>query len=235
MSEWKAKRFWTAATVAETDGGWHVLLDGRAVKTPAKSPLVSPSRALADEIATEWDAQENEIDPRTMPYTCSLNSAIDRVAPQRREVGDIIAAYGETDLLCYRADRPAELAARQAEHWDPVLAWLAQELSAALTSFDGVIFGAQPQNALDALSAEVHAKDAFQMTALHDLVALSGSLVLGLAVTREHLDALSAWNLSRIDEEWQADQWGRDDEADALSATKRAAFEHAARLYRMVS
>lgn len=234
MSEWKAKRFWKETTHEATDGGWTIRLDGRPVKTPAKIALVVPTEELAREIAAEWNAQEEVIQPLTMPFTRCANAAIDRVATQRDAVVEIIAAYGETDLLCYRAEQPNELIQQQAAAWDPLLEWSRNELSAELTVHSGVMFGTQPEAALKALFAHVDEMTPFQLSALHDLVAMSGSLVLGLAVAKGQIDSETAWDVSRIDEEWQIEQWGRDEEADELAAQKREEFLRAEKLFRMV-
>lgn len=226
---WAPKRFWTEATVAEVPGGFAVRLDARAVKTPAKAPLVLPTRALAEAVAAEWQAQEGTVKPLTMPCTRSANAAIDKTGPQFAEVAAMIAAYGDSDLLCYRAEAPAGLVARQAEGWDPLLGWAAEALAAPLAPRAGIIHAPQPAASLAALSAKVAAHDAFALTALHDLVAISGSLVLGLAVSEGRLDPGAAWALSRIDETWQAELWGEDEEAAAAAAVKRADFHHAAR------
>lgn len=231
MSEWKAKRFWKEATVTEQDGGFGVALDGRPVRTPAKAPLVVPGRSMAGEIAAEWDAQQGEIDPNTMPFTRSANAAIDKVRVQHSEVADMIADYGDSDLLCYRADAPGELVARQAAAWDPLLDWAAQELNARLIVAQGVMHLPQPADAIARLRGEVHKLDAFRLTAFHDLVSLSGSLIIGFASARGHLDAQEAWELSRIDEAWQIEQWGEDEEAAAQAGIKRQAFLHAKRFF----
>ncbi|MBV2359875.1 ATPase [Thalassococcus sp. CAU 1522] len=233
MSEWAARRFWKTASVAEAEGGHTVLLDGRPVRTPAKAPLIVPTHALAREVAAEWDAQDSLIQPLTMPYTRSANAAIDKVAAQFDEVADMLAAYGDSDLLCYRADHPEELLRRQQQAWDPVLDWADRALNARLVPRTGVIHAPQDQNALKHLRDEVHALDRFALTALHDLVTLSGSLVLALAVLRQALSADDAWQKSRIDETWQAEQWGRDDEAEEAAEVKREAFLHAAKLHEL--
>lgn len=234
MSEWKAKRFWKETTHEATEGGWTIRLDGRPVKTPAKVALVVPTEDLAKAIAAEWQAQEDVIQPLTMPFTRCANAAIDRVATQRDAVVEIIAAYGETDLLCYRAEQPYELTQRQAATWDPILEWAREELNADLTTHAGVMFGTQPETALQTLFAHVDEMTPFQLSALHDLVAMSGSLVLGLAVTKGRIDSKTAWDMSRIDEEWQIEQWGRDEEADELAEKKREEFMRAEKLFRMV-
>lgn len=232
MSGWSAKRFWTETRVQEVDGGFTVRLDGRAVKTPAKTPLIVPTLAMAERIAAEWQAQQGTVDPRTMPWTRSANAALDKVGTQFAEVASLLAAYGDTDLLCYRADGPAELVLRQARAWDPLLAWSATALDAPLTATAGVMHVAQPPDSLARLTARIGRMTAFQLTGFHDLVVISGSLVLALAVTDQKLSVEEAWRLSRLDEHWQAGVWGRDEEAEALEAARHEGFLHAERFYR---
>ena len=237
MSGWAAKRFWTAADVAEVEGegkgggGFTVQLDGRPVKTPARAALVVPTRAMAQAIAAEWDAQEGKVDPGSMPVTRSANAAIDKVTHQHAEVAGLIAAYGDSDHICYRAEAPAELVRRQAEGWDPLLDWAAAEFGGRLIPVQGVMHSPQPAAALAPMTAAVHAMDAFTLTAFHDLVSLSGSLVIGFAALRDHAAPDALWALSRIDEKWQAELWGADDEAEALAARKESDFLHAKRFY----
>lgn len=229
MSGWKAKRFWVSAGVVAEGGGWAIRLDGRAVKTPAKAPLIVPTRAMADAIAAEWDAQHGEVRPDTMPVTRAANSAIDKVAVQFDEVADLIAAYGASDLLCYRAEGPAALVARQATAWDPMLLWAAQALGAPLRVTSGVVPVPQPLASLDRLSAQVRGFDAFGLTALHDLVAITGSLVLGLAMAAGRLSVAEGWEAARIDETWQAEHWGHDEDAAIIESHKRQGLVEAAR------
>lgn len=231
MSAWKAKRFWKQAVAEACDGGFTVKLDGRAVKTPARRPLVLPSLAMAQTIAAEWDAQQGMVKPDTMPATRAANSALDKVAEQFSEVADLLAAYGASDLLCYRATGPAELIARQAAAWDPLLEWCAATLDAPLLSTQGVVHIAQPEASIARLSALVHGFTPFQLAAVHDLIAISGSLVLALAVTRGRISVERAWELSRIDETWQNELWGVDEDAAALEALKRQALIEAARFF----
>lgn len=235
MSAWKAKRFWKEARVEAVADGFAILLDDRPVKTPAKAPLILPTRALGEAIAAEWDAQVEEIRPETMPYTRSANAAIDKVAVQHAEVADLLAAYGETDLICYRATDPQDLIARQAEAWDPLLDWTRDTFGAALVPASGVIPRDQDPDALARLRAEVHAFDPFRLAAFHDLVSISGSLVLGLAVARGRLDVETAWTLSRIDETWQEEQWGADEEAGELAVHKHDALVVAARIFSLLA
>ena len=231
MTGWKLKRFWQAVTTEPRDGGHTVLLDGRQVKTPGKTPLVVPTDAMARAIAAEWQAQQGPVRPDTMPFTRSANSAIEKVAPQFAEVVALLAAYGETDLLCYRAPGPAALATRQAEAWDPLLDWAATTLHSPLNTTAGIVPIAQPDTSVARLHSLTAALTAFQIAAFHDLVSLSGSLVLALAVTRDRLTPDQAWTISRIDETYQAELWGVDDDAADLAETKRQAFHHAARFW----
>lgn len=229
MSGWVAKRFWTAAEVAKAEGGFAVHLDGRPIRTPAKAPLIVPTRALAHAIADEWQAQGEKIDPRTMPVTRAANAAIDKVRPQHAEVAALIAEYGGTDLLCYRAEGPVALVARQAAAWDPLLDWSQAELGARLAVTAGVVPVPQDAAALAALSARVAALDEFELAAVHDLVSITGSLILGLAVAAGRLSAEEAWDIARLDEAWQIEHWGEDEEAAAEAALKRQALLDAAR------
>lgn len=229
MSEWAAKRFWEAATVTEADGAFGVALDGRPVRTPAKAVLTMPTRAMAEAASAEWNAQEGVIDPLSMPVTRSANAALDKVAGLRAEVIEMIAAYAETDMLCYRADGPDSLVARQAEAWDPFLDWAHEELTLPLKVTSGLMHVDQPGTSLTQAATLLEAEDNFALAALHDLVSLSGSYVLGQAVARGRAAAAEVWPLSRLDELWQQEQWGADEEAESLAATKAEAFAHAER------
>ena len=167
MTEWAAKRFWKTASVTELDTGFGVVLDGRSVKSPLKTPLVVPTHAMAEAMAVEWDAQVDKIDPLTMPVTRAVNATLDKVIPQRTEVDDMLAEYGGSDLLCYRATHPDSLIARQKAACDPLLDWAAETFGARLNTTHGVIPVAQPAPATDALRSEVHELDAFSLTAFH--------------------------------------------------------------------
>lgn len=233
MSAWKQKRFWRQAAAVPEDSGFAVQLDGRAIRTPAKAALVLPSRQMADAIAAEWDAQEDVVNPLSMPVTRSANAAIDKVAPQRAEVAGMLAAYGDSDLLCYRGDSPQGLVERQRAAWDPPLDWAAVTLGARLEPRVGVMHIPQSPAALAALSARVNGMTPFQLAAFHDLVSLSGSLVLGFAAALDWRDTDDIWNRSRVDERWQQEKWGVDADEAALTEVRKAAFVHAKRFYEM--
>lgn len=233
MAEWTAKRFWKEARVVEAGTGFTVLLDGRKLRTPVKSELIVPTRIMAEAIAAEWDAQGEKVDPLTMPVTRSANAAIDKVAPMHVEVSALVAAYGGTDLLCYRADTPKELVERQNVAWNPLLDWAADTLLAPLKTGVGIVHVAQDAEVLAALARRVASMDAFQLAAFHDLVGMSGSLIIGFATINKVLPVADLWRASRIDEDWQIEKWGEDDEEITTSEGKKTGFEHAARFYFM--
>lgn len=231
MAEWAPKRFWKEARPEKVTGGFTVHLDGRPVRTPAKAPLIVPTPALAGAIAAEWQAQDTRVDPEAMPYTRAANSAIDKVTPQFDEVAQMLSDYGDADLLCYRAEGPEALIARQAEGWDPLLAWAAEALEAPLIPVTGVMHAPQPGESLRALGNRVFALTPFELTAFHDLVTISGSLVIGFAAIEGHRPIEELWALSRIDEIWQAEVWGEDEEAAERTENRRKAFIHAANFH----
>lgn len=227
MSIMKPKRFWKEAKAAEVSGGFRVELDGRPVKTPAKTEVILPSLALAEAVAAEWDAQQGEVDPTAMPFTRMSNSALDKVASQHSEVAAMLAEYGGSDLLCYRASSPQELIDRQAALWDPLLDWAAAQFGGRLTVASGVMHVAQDQTVLDAMAQPLHDMDSFRLAAFHDLVGISGSLVLAYAAMHNHCGIDAIWDLSRIDETWQEEQWGIDEEAAEQAAVKKSELLHA--------
>ncbi|PKQ12357.1 MAG: ATPase [Alphaproteobacteria bacterium HGW-Alphaproteobacteria-1] len=231
MSEWAAKRFWKEARAVEGAPGYGVELDGRPVRTPAKAALVVPTRALAQGIAAEWAAQEGVIRPATMPMTRAANVTIDRVGQQRGAVAAMLADYGGSDLLCYRAHGPEDLVERQAKAWDPLLEWTESVFSVRLRITRGVMPVKQEAAALSRLHDEVKLLDNWALTAFHDLVSLSGSLVIGLAALRGYASAETLWHVSRIDETWQEELWGCDEEAQETAVRKQSDFLNAMRFH----
>ncbi len=218
------KRWWREVRVAPVAGGFEIWLDARQLRSPAKSDFTLPTRTMAQAIAGEFQAQINPIAPLSMPVTRAANAAIDKVTPRMAEVVAELAGYGGADLLCYRAGEPQRLRARQDAMWDVWLGWAAQRFQAPLAVYTGVIHGVQPQASLDRLARVVAGFDAFELTALHDLVAISGSLILGLAVAEGKISASDAFDVSRIDEVWQAELWGFDEDAEAVVALKRQSY-----------
>lgn len=219
------KRFYRAATARPSEDGWLIALDERPVRTPGKEILLAPTEALGKAIAQEWNDQQERIDPRSMPMTGLANAAIDRVAPDPEGFAARLAAYGASDLVCYRADRPANLAARQAETWDPLLAWARRRFDAELEVVEGIMPHAQPEASLQRLAQAVSALDPFAMAALSPLVTISGSLIIALALAEDEIDLDAAWSAATIDEAFQAEHWGEDEEAAAALAARRREFE----------
>lgn len=229
------KRFYKEAVAGEQDGQFVLLLDGKLARTPARHPLAVPSRALAEEIAAEWNALGDTIDPGQMPLTRLVNVAIDRVASEADAVVAETAKYAGSDLLCYRAQAPAELAAAQGAAWDPVLAWVREALGARFMLAEGVMFVAQPEDSVAAVREEVGRYAApFSLAALATATALTGSVLLALALARGRLSADEAWAAAHIDEDWNIEQWGEDAEAMRRRAARRAEFEAAARVLALV-
>ena len=224
------KRFYKDAAVVELGDGFALELDGRPVKTPARARLAVPIRTLADAIAAEWRAQGEKIDPHSMPLTGLANAAIDRIAPERAAFAAGLAQYGESDLLCYRADGPEPLVARQAEHWDPVLAWARRRYDIELKVVSGVIHQAQPEPTVARLARAVSARSPFELAGLSPLVTVSGSLIIALALAEGGIDLEAAWAAATVDEQWQAEKWGEDAEAVHALANRRQDFAAGARL-----
>lgn len=223
------KRFYKDVGVAPEGDGFALRLDGRAVTTPARSALVVPGKALAEAMAEEWAAQGDEIDPRSMPLTGLANAAIDRVAPDPQAFAARLAEYAESDLLCYRADSPDKLVARQAERWNPILAWAAQRFDIELHVVSGIMHQPQSEAAVQQLKRAVAARGAFELAGLSPLVTVSGSLVIALALAEGAIPFEEAWNAASLDEQWQLEQWGEDSEASAALAARRQDFAAAAR------
>jgi chaperone required for assembly of F1-ATPase len=224
MSAWKKRRFWSDVDILPTDNGFVVRLDGRVVKTPKRADLALPSRIAAELVAQEWAKQEGVIDPTGMPATRWANAAIDKIGAQKEAVVDMLAEYGASDLLCYRATHPEALIARQAAVWDAPLEWVKERFNAPLLVANGVIPVSQPNQSIANLKVAVSAFNAFELAAVHDLVQISGSLVLGLAVAHGWMDAITAWDSARVDENWQIEHWGIDEDAAFAALNKRESF-----------
>lgn len=220
------KRFWRDVTIA----GDQIQLDGKPVRTPGRAPLALPTPALAQAVSEEWLAVDETIDPRAMPLTGLSNAAIDRIAPGRANFAADLARYGESDLLCYRADSPAELVARQAAAWDPLLCWASNRFGIEFVVTAGIVHRAQPPGTLVALRQVLDTMDAFTLAALSPIVTVSGSLVAALALAERAADPEQVWLAARLDEEWQAEQWGEDELALAAAQTRRRDFEAGVRM-----
>ncbi|ALK09191.1 ATP12 family chaperone protein [Blastochloris viridis] len=230
------KRFYADVAVAEDEGGWTVTLDGRRPKTPRGRALTVPTRTLAEALAAEWVAQAEVIDPATMPLTRLINVTIDEVTGNGRVQATIdeIVKYAGSDLVCYRAGEPAGLVTRQAEAWDPVLAFARERLGARFMLAEGVTFVDQTAAAIDAVRRAVEATPPFALGGLYTLTALAGSVLIPLAVAGEGLTSEAGWDAAHVDEDWQMAFWGGDDEAAARRAFRKAEWDAAVRVIRDV-
>ena len=216
------KRFYKDVAVAPSGNGFAVHLDGKPGRTPGRNVLVLPTEKAAGLVAEEFAAQGEKIDPSTMPVYRLVNTAIDGVAADPAAVRDDVAKFASSDLLCYRADGPSGLVERQAKAWDPVLDWVHQTLGARLLLAEGVIHVVQPRRALDAVGAHLALRrDPLRLAALHLMTTLTGSALLAIAVEAGKIDAEAAWSAAHVDEDWQAEPWGRDSEAMARRAHRK--------------
>ena len=219
------KRFYKDVTVEPAAGGFGLRLDGRVVKTPARAALEVPNPALAEAIAGEWRAQGDKVDPRSMPLTGLANAAIDRVAADVQAFAAGLALFGETDLVCYRAEAPDRLVSRQGEAWDPLVKWARRRYDIELKVAKGVMHHAQPAQTVTRLASAVSARGPFELAGLSPLVTVSGSLVIALAVAEGAFPLAEAWAAASVEEQWQIDEWGDDAEAVAALAARRRDFE----------
>lgn len=221
-AEDRIKRFWTTVAVEPGEGGWRVLLDGRSPKTPAGHALTSPTEAAAQLVADEWTAQGEHLDPATMPATRLASTAIDRIPLARTETAEEIARYAGSDGLCYFADGPESLIARQQAEWGPWLDWADQDLGVRLIRAEGIGHVAQPPESLIRVRDLALELEDFALTGLATAVGLFGSAVLALALQRGALGGEAAFDLSRLEEAHQESQWGVDAEAAERTAHRRA-------------
>jgi chaperone required for assembly of F1-ATPase len=226
------KRFYTEASVTEGPDGWAVLLDGRPLRTPSRRPVEVPDRALAEALAGEWRAQGTHVDPGTMPLTRIVNSTIDGVADEAEAVADEVARYAGSDLLFYRAGTPERLAERQTAAWDPLVAWAEERFGVRFRLAEGVMPVEQDPAALAAVRAAIPT-DPWMLAALHTVTTLTGSAVLALAVAERALPPDAAWAGAHIDEDWNAELWGEDEEAAERRAFRKAEFDAAVLLMRL--
>lgn len=225
------RRFYKTATIAPVEGGWGILLDGRALRSPAKRPFVLPTENLAAAIADEWQAQEDKIDPHTMPLMQFAATAIDRLADDRHALVEETAGYGHSDLICYRADEPPALVRRQEDLWQPLVTWVAERYDVALNVTVGIVSVEQPAHALATFRRVLDACDLFALTALAAMTGSAGSLVIALALAEGRLSADEAADAALLDELFQAEKWGSDPEAERRRAAIRADLAAALRFH----
>ncbi len=227
------KRFYKTVSIAEAEG-WRVELDNRPIKTPARNALALPTRPLAEAAAAEWEMQGDEIDPLSMPLTGLANAAIDRVTPDPVRFAADLARYSESDLLCYRAEEPPELVARQQAEWEVLLGWARGRYDIAFEIVTGIIHRPQPPATIARLSEAVAARDPFALAGLSPLVTISGSLVIALALAEGAIEPDAAFDAAHLDELWQAERWGEDTLALAARDARRGDFNAAARFLKLL-
>ncbi|MDA0655585.1 MAG: ATPase [Proteobacteria bacterium] len=210
-----SKRFYKEAAAVENGAGFGITLDGRLLRSPAKADFVVPTASLARAIAAEWAAQEDGIDPASMPLTQIASTSIDRVGNNTAPTLDALIGYAASDLLCYRAQEPESLRARQREVWQPVLDWAALHYDAPLVVTSGIMPVEQPSASLLALRNAVEDWNKFSLAALLVLTTTSGSLVLALAVAANEIDVDQCVMVSQLDEQFQIERWGEEEDLSA--------------------
>lgn len=228
------KRFYKEAADAPVADGWQVALDGRALKTQAGNPQIVPTRAFAEALAGEWNAQGDKIDPATFPLRDMTDYAIDRVAPDPETAIAAILPYGDTDTLCYRADDGSSLRKRQDEAWEPLLRAVEDRLDIRYVRTGSVLHSAQPEATLARLRAELEAMDPFTLVAVQNMAAIAASLCVALAALKDGADIDALFGHANLEEDWQAVQWGWDGDALARRDIRLAAFTLAARMAALV-
>src|SRR6266567_3734763 len=228
------KRFYAHADVLEIDGGFAVTLDGKPIRTPSGRQVVVPVKEIAEAIAAEWQAQKDSIDALTMPMTRFANSVVQSVVDRAELVADDVAKYLQSDLLFYRAGHPEALVAREAQHWDPVLFWAADTLGAHFILAEGVVHVRQPESAIAAARAALPA-DPWSIAALHVVTTLTGSALLALALMRGVVDQDQVWAAAHVDEDWNIEKWGVDEEVAARRAARLLDFRAAAHILRSLN
>ena len=229
------KRFWTDVMLEQADGGWTIALDRRLLKTPARHTLLVGERALGEAIAAEWRSCGETIDPRAMPLSGLANAAIDHVAPMSERFAVDLAKYADADLICYRTEHPLKLVEAQAAAWDPLLDWARQRFTIDFVVTAGIVPVPQPPAAVASLGAALGAASPFALAGLSPIITIGGSLITALALLEQAIDAATAWAAVSLDEQWQIEQWGADDEAVASLANRHQDFDAAARFLALVS
>ena len=228
------KRFWKSAQAVEKEGGWGVELDGRPLRTPARELLSVSTQRLAEAIAAEWDGVGERIDPRDMPLTGLANAAIDRVQRDKHAFASGLAKYAEADLACYRAEGPSGLIERQAELWDELLAWGRRRFDVDFWTTSRLLHVDQPAATVERLAHAVNALDPYRLAGLSPLVTIGGSLLAALGVLEEAFTPEQAWQAVSVDDRWQLEQWGSDEEAETALANRERDFLAAAQFLRLL-
>lgn len=228
------KRFWKDVEVTPDREGWTVSLDDRPIRTPKGAPFTVPTRGLANAIADEWRSVGEAIDPRALPLTGLANAAIDRIGPGREAFAEGLASYAEADLACYRAEGPSGLVKRQEEEWDALLAWARRRFDVDFVTTSGMMHVEQPTETVRQLGHRLGMLNPFRLAGISPLITIGGSLVAALAVLEKAITPEEAWDAVSIDERWQLEQWGSDDDAEAALEARRCDFLAAARFLELL-
>ncbi len=230
-----ANRFYKQVTIVELEDGFTIALDGKTLKTPLRHPLLVPTIKAADLLRSEWDAQEKTIDPTKMPITRLVNTAIDAIASDRQAVLDDIIKFTGSDLLCYRAETPEALVARQADLWNPVLEWIAKSCHARPVVTSGIIYTPQPQGAIVAFANALEAySQPIALACLHTITTMTGSAILTLAFAQKGYLAEQIWTLAHLDEDWTDEQWGEDEDAAHRRKLRKIEFMASCQLFEAI-
>ena len=229
------KRFWKKAKVIHLKDGFVIELDGRTIQTPSKALLKVDFRTIAEEIAKEWMAQEEIIDPNSMPTTRMANSVIDKITVNQIAVIDMLSEYAGSDLLCYRAVTPQSLIDEQNNTWDSILEWSDHALSAPMLTTSGVMHIIQSNKSLNIYKNKLKEMNLYQLAGMHDMITISGSFILSMALVSNHINLNEAWLAATVDERWQEKQWGIDDDATEALSKKRTDFEFAYKFWKVSS
>jgi len=219
----RRKRFYARAAIAETADGFYITLDDKPIRTPSGRQVVVPRREIADAVVAEWEAQKEFIDPLTMPMTRLANSVVEAVVDRVEAVAEDMAKYFQSDLLFYRAGHPEALVSREAAHWDPLLFWAAETLGAHFILAEGIVHVRQPESAIAAVRAALPA-DPWSIAALHVVTSLTGSALLALALKRGVLAPDQVWAAAHVEEDWNSEKWGADEEVAARRAARLVDF-----------
>lgn len=221
------KRFYTETGVVPVAGGFAVTLDEAKTRTPGKTPIVVPSEALAQEMAAEWAAQQERVDPLTMPVVRLVNSGIEGGEKSLPALRQELVKYSGTDLLCYRAESPRELVGEQEKHWDPVLTLIARHFSVSFQTTVGIMHRPQPDATLRRLAEALEGVSLLRATAMVSVAGLTGSGLMAVGLGHQLLDAEQVWAAAHVDEDYNARLWGSDPEAEALRRARWAEYEAA--------
>lgn len=228
------KRFWKQVSYVEADDGWRVLLDGRAIKTVGGRAQVVPSARLAQAMAEEWAGQGEEVDNAAFVFRDMADFALDVIGTAREAQIEDLVGYAETDTLCYRADPGEALTQRQDEVWEPILRAAENRYDIRFERISGIIHRLQPQPTIGRLRAVLEAQDDFTLAALKTLSSLAASLTIALAAIEPDADVIGLWDAANLEEDWQAELWGKDGEAMARRERRQRDFAAAARFAELV-